>query len=406
MAIYSYKGRNSEGALVKGTLEASNPDEVAAELSQKNIVPLDIREQKKQVSLFGKLNKDLSTKGVTSEDLIIFCRQVYALIKAGVPIVNALTYLIETTRSKMLADCLHGIIGNISKGQTLTQSMQKYPKVFSPIFISMVDAGENGGQLDVAFKQLIDHLELEDRTVKQVKSVVRYPILVITAIIGALAVVNFMVVPAFAKMFANFKSTLPLPTRILIGMSNFFTNYWPYVLVGIVIIGIAIYRFLKTKKGRFWWDKQKIRLPIMGPIIKRIILARFSRTLAMMVHTGLPIVQGLSLVANVVGNEFVKERILFIREGVERGESLTKKAQEANLFPGMVLQMISVGEETGSIDNLLQEVAKYYESEIEYDLKHLAEMIEPILLVFMGAMVLVLALGIFLPMWDMVKFAR
>ena len=215
-----------------------------------------------------------------------------------------------------------------------------------------------------------------------------------------------MVVPAFAGMFAQFKTALPLPTRILMASSNFFINYWPYLLGAIVICMVTFKYYLKTKKGRYEWDRLKLKMPIVGPILNRVVLARFSRTLALMLKTSLPIIRGLTLSSNILNNRYISDKVLKMREGIERGESLTRTAIESELFSPLVIQMISVGEEAGSVDTLLSEIADYYEREVNYDLSRLGDLIEPVLLVIMGAMVLLLAMGVFLPMWNMVKFIK
>jgi len=407
MAIYEYLGRNSQGNLVKGRLSADAPEAVAKQLISQGVIPTQIQEiREKKIGMPPQLRKYFSSGRVKTEDLIVFARQMYTLIKAGVPILNALRHIAETARSSILAQSLTEVINDVAEGKTFSQALAQHPKIFPVIFTSLVDAGENSGQLDATFAQLIDYLELESATVKKIKAVVRYPILVIVAIVIALVVINFMVVPAFAGMFAQFKTTLPLPTRILIASSNFFTGYWPYMIGAIIVFIIAFKYYLKTLKGRSAWDHFKLQMPIIGPILNRIVLARFSRTLALMIKTSLPIIQGLTLSANILNNRYVGDKVLKMREGIERGESLARTAVESDLFSPLVIQMITVGEDAGSVDTLLSEVAGYYEREVNYDLARLGDLIEPILLVIMGAMVLLLAMGVFLPMWNMVKFIK
>ena len=406
MSIFNYQARDYKGELVKGRLDADSSEAVAAYLLQEGLTPTTVEEILPSRSFFERLEKQMFSRGVEARDVIVFCRQMYTLTKAGVPVVKALTYLIDSTSSPVMISSIRGVIKSISSGQTLTQSFAKYPNIFSPIFISIIDAGENSGQLEAAFLQISEHLELELKTSRQFKSVMRYPTLVIVVAIIAISVINFFVIPAFAKLFASFKADLPLPTRVLIATSNFFISYWIYILVFAIISFFIANRFIKTDNGRLAWDRYKLKLPIIGDIINQIILARFARMFAMMIRSGVPLSQSLTLVANIVGNEYMRQGILFIRNGVEHGESISKKATEAHFFTPMVLQMLSVGEETGSIDYLLVEIAQYYENEVDYSLKKLSEAIEPILLIFLGTVALTLALGVFLPMWDMVKFVR
>jgi len=406
MKTFTYQARDYKGNQVQGKVDSISANGVATYLLQEGLIPTKIEELLESQSFFERLEKKLKVYHVKPKDLMVFCRQMHALIKASVPVVNALTYLTESTKSIALASCLEGVINAISGGQTLTQAFAKYPNIFTPIFISIIDAGENSGQLEMAFLRIAEHLEFELKTGRQFKAVMRYPAMVITVATIALLVINFMVVPTFVKLFAGFKTELPIPTRILIAVSNFLVGNWLYLLIGIIIIVLIAGRYFKTKPGRLLWDEYKLKIPIIGNILQQIILARFARIFAMMIQAGVPIARGLVLVAKVVNNEYISNGILFIRNGVEHGESISKTAAQAGLFPPMILQMLNVGEETGSIDYLLLEIAKYYEEEIKYSLDRLSETIEPILLIFMGGMVLILAMGVFLPMWNMVKFVH
>lgn len=404
MTLFKYKARNSQGNLMQGELDATSSTAVATYLLQGGLIPVSIKETLEAQSFFAQLDQKIKRDAVKSKDLIAFFRQMHALTKAGVPIANALANLIDPTKSATFNACLKNIINAISSGQTLTQAFTKYSNVFTPVAISIIDAGENSGQLELSFLRISEHLEFELNTTRQFKTVMRYPVIVITTALAALMVINFIVVPSFAKLFSTFATKLPLPTRILVAVSNFFLYNWPYLLAAIIIIAVATRRYLKTRSGRLLWDKYKLKIPLIGNILKQILLARFARIFAMMIQSGVPISQSLVLVSRVVNNAYISQGILFIRDGVEHGETITKTAAKTNLFPPMILQMLSVGEETGTIDHLLLEVAKYYEEEVKYDLAHLAEMIEPVLLAFMGGLVLVLALGVFLPMWNMAQF--
>ncbi|MEK6731702.1 MAG: type II secretion system F family protein [Pseudomonadota bacterium] len=406
MATFDYQGRNSQRKLVSGSMDAFSADGVAEKLLTEHITPTSIVERKKTTSLFGFLQGRLIRPHVNAEELETFCRQMYTLTKAGVPIVATLSKLAETMHSKAMVDMLRGAVETISAGQPLSVALKKYPAIFRPVFISIIEAGENSGQLEESFLQLSDYFALELRTIKQIKSATRYPLTVIIVLSLAFAVINFMVIPAFVKLFAQFKAKLPLPTRFLIGMSSVMTHYWPLLLLGIVVIAIAIRFMLKTPAGKLSWDRWKLKLPIFGPLLHRIILARFARTFAMIIRTGVPLIEGLPLVANVVGNEYIKTRVLAMTISIEAGETLTRTALASHLFTPLVIQMISVGEETGAVDTLLRQVAEFYEREVDYDLKRLGDLIEPVMLVLMAIFVLILALGVFLPMWDMASFAQ
>jgi len=283
--------------------------------------------------------------------------------------------------------------------------MRLHPKVFSPFYISMVQVGEMTGMLDETFMRLYGHLEFEKDMKERISSALRYPMFVMIAMALAIVVVNIFVIPAFAKVFAGFQTELPLMTRILMGFSGFMINYWALMLALLIGAVVGFRKYINTVQGRYQWDKYKLGLPIAGKIIFKSTLARFARSLALAFKSGIPILQGLSVVALVVDNAYMRKQIEDMRDGVERGESILRTANASKIFNSTVLQMIAVGEETGDMDGLMFEIAGMYEREIEYEVKTLAQQIEPIMIVALGILVLILALGIFLPMWDLGKAA-
>ncbi|HEY6612640.1 MAG TPA: type II secretion system F family protein, partial [Pseudomonas sp.] len=348
----------------------------------------------------------LGRERVELEELIIFCRQMYSLNKAGVPIIRAIGGLAESTRNPYFREVLQTLRADLEGGTAMAASLGNHPRVFNPLFVSMISVGENTGQLDQAFRQLAGYLEMERETRKRIKQATRYPLFVMIAMSVALAVINLLVIPAFSKVFAQFHAELPLPTRILIGFSEFMQQWWWLLGMGIAGGIVAFVRWIATEPGALIWDRWKLKLPIVGPIFERIALARFTRTFAMMYRAGLPLLQTLSINSHTVGNRHIGTAITAMREGVERGEALTRGAAASGLFTPLVLQMMAVGEETGALDDLFIEVADFYEQEVDYDLKRLADAIEPILIVAMGIMVLILALGVFLPMWELSAAAK
>lgn len=403
MALYRYFGRDHDGKEQQGELEATSEDGVASELLGRGITPIRITALKSKTSVF---NIKLTEEKVKFEDLMAFCRQMRGLVRAGVPIVTTLVKVEESTRSRPLKAALKAMAADVSGGKSLSVAMHKHPKIFSAIFFNIIEAGEDSGRLDLAFDQVTKHLSLEANTRQKVKSATRYPILVISTLVIAFFVVNVFVIPAFSQLYAQFKGNLPFITRMLVGMSNFTLGYW-YILALLVVLLIAgIYYFSHGKNTRPYWDKLKLRVPIFGPIIQRVLLGRFSRTFSMMIKAGVPITRALALTAKTMDNAFVSGRLLEMLDGVEKGKPLSQMAKKIELFPPLVVQMISVGEDSGSIDTLLEEVADYYEREVDYDLGRLSDLIEPILLIIMGALVLVFALGVFLPIWDMINFIQ
>ena len=400
MATFFYKGRTNRGDSIDGNIEAPNADAVATQLLNSGITPIDITEQQQQTAKDINL-KSLFGQRVGLDELILFSRQMYTLMKSGVPITRSITSLSDSTNSQALKDCLRTLVEELESGRELSTAMSQHPKIFSNLYVSMIQVGENTGQLDESFLQISEYLSLDKDTRDRVKAALRYPTMVMFAIAGAIAIINLFVIPAFAKVYSGLGADLPWATKILIATSNFTVTNWPFILAGLICAFIGISVYLRTAEGRYQWHKYKLRIPIVGSIINRALLARFSRSFAMATRAGVPLIQTMTVVSRAVDNDFIADRILQMRNGVERGDTLTRTAAATNLFTPLVIQMMSVGEETGAIDELLQEVAEYYEREVDYDLKNLSAAIEPILIVAIGIMVFILALGVFLPMWDL-----
>ena len=404
MASFKYTGRNVNGSQVKGTIEAGNTSAVAEQLLSKSITPISISEaaSKKSESLASMDVSELfGLSSVSLDELIIFSRQMYALMRSGVPILRAINGMEEASNSIPLKKALVNISSQLQGGYSLSSALNQHPDIFGSLFVSLIHVGENTGQLEESFLKLTSYLEREQATRKRIKTALRYPTMVLIALSAALVILNIFVIPTFAGMFAKLGADLPLATRFLISSSDLFINYWPYMLLTCVVGYFAIRKSLKTEKGRYLWDKRKVKLPVIGSIIERSILARFSHSFGIILKSGIPMTTGLTLVADAVDNSYMQEKIVAMRQAIESGESLLRAAIASSLFTPLVLQMISVGEETGRVDELLKEVGDYYEREVDYDLSTLTARIEPLLLIVVAAMVLVLALGIFTPMWDM-----
>lgn len=401
MPYYSYKGRNPRGELVSGQIEAAAADVVATQLMNTGVTPIDIAlSEQQRVGQKGDIVEKFFAPKPGLDDLILFGRQMYILMKAGVPITRAMLGLMQSTRNPYMVDAIRDILSDIESGRDLASAMAHHPEIFSTLFISMVRVGENTGRLEESFLRISQYLELEKETRQRVKAALRYPIFVLVAIAIAIGIINIFVIPVFAGLFEGAGVPLPWQTRVLIDISSIFVNWWWLMLIMLagVIVGFRLY--INTERGRYWWDKTKLRLPLIGGIIQRAILGRFSRAFSMSLTSGVPLVQALTVVARSVDNEYIAEHILGMRNGIERGESLTRTAALTGQFSPLVLQMLAVGEETGEVDRLLSEVADYYEREVDYDIKNLSSTIEPVMIVAIGFMVLILALGVFLPMWD------
>lgn len=398
MAKFKYKAKSSGGDYVTGVVEAGTLNEAMADLYQQNLIPIDL---KQTADREGFKIKWPFGKRLGLPELVMFCRQMYSLTKAGVPIIKAIAGLAESTDQECLRDSLRKLSKDLAGGKSLTLSMQEQSDIYSSLFISMVNVGENTGRLEDVFKQLADYYSMEYETRKRISAAMRYPTLVILFIAAAMVVLNIFVIPVFSQMFAKFGVDLPLTTRILIGTSNFFVQYWPIMAGVAVALPILIRWSLNKKSVRLAWDRVKLHLPVMGSIIDRSLLGRFSRSFSLMLQSGVPLNLALSLVAEAIDNKFLEERILDMRRQIEQGNSLSTVTTQSKMFTPLVLQMFAVGDETGRVDELLQEAADYYEREVDYDLKSLTAKIEPILLIFVAVIVAILALGIFTPMWDM-----
>ncbi|MCK2149743.1 type II secretion system F family protein [Marinobacter alexandrii] len=399
---FSYRGKNDRGILQQGSLVAANADAAASELMRQGITPLTIREQKAQASLGDRLNSmPLFRKKVTLDELIVFCRQMYALTKAGIPLIRTMRGLADTTRSPVLAEVLEDVTSRLEGGTTMATAMQAHPEVFSELFISMIHVGENTGVLDDAFKRLSEILELERDTKRRLKQALRYPTFVVVALLAALMVVNFLVIPKFAAVFNKLGADLPFLTQVLVGTSNFLIGYWYVMLFVVAAGGLLLRQWRRTEQGELTWDRYKLRMPIIGPLLELITLSRFARNFASMLAAGMPVTTALTVVADATDNAWISKHIRDMRLGIERGESLLRTARQSGMFTPLILQMIAVGEETGSVDDMLNNVADFYDEDVDYGLKRLAESIEPILIVAMGVLVLILALGVFLPIWDL-----
>lgn len=419
MADYFYRGRDADGRPVEGQLEAASQSALVQALRRQNITPTQVEiakgRSRKPKARPGSARNELNRHGVLGmlwfrriklDELIMFCRQMHALVRSGIPLLRAINGLAEASPSPRLGAILHDVARSLTQGSTLSTALRAHPYAFNDLFVAMIRMGETTGRLDAAFKQLIGHLEREKNTRKQLAAATRYPMFVTASITGAILFINFQVIPKFSTVFASLGADLPWPTRALIGSSNFLLTAWPYLLV---LAGLGTYglmRWKRTPKGAIAWDRGLLKLPIMGRLLERIALGRFARPFAMMLDAGVPMLQALQVCSRTVGNHYIGRGIEGMVAGIERGESLLATASSSGMFNPLILQMISVGEETGNVADLLVDIADFYDQEVDYDLKRMTQLIEPILLVFMGIMVVILVLGVFLPMWDLGSASR
>jgi MSHA biogenesis protein MshG len=398
LAWFSYKARDARGELLQGTLESADTGSAASQLATRGLTPIDIVPAR---AARGGAKLRLFQERIKPEELMFFSRQMYTLLKAGVPIMRALAGLRESAASKAFAGIVGQVRESLDAGQALASALGSHPRVFTPFYVNMVRVGEMTGRLEEIFLRMFHHLEFDKFMREQVRSAVRYPSFVLATMAAALVIVNLFVIPAFAKVYKGLNAKLPAMTQLLVAFSDFMVATWPLLLGAAVGAFFGFRAWRRTPSGKLQWDRLKLRLPIAGKIVMKATLARFARSLALALRSGVPVVQALHAVAETVDNDYVAGKIDRMREGVERGESVLRTATSAEVFTPVVLQMIAVGEESGALDDLMQEIGDAYQREVEYELKTLSAQVEPLLIIGLAVLVLILALGVFLPIWDL-----
>ena len=406
MPVFEYYGRDAEGRSVKGRRLSQSEDNLSVQLGKEGVTLISVSVERDKTQVLEKIKKWLGRTNVSVDELSIFARQMYTLSKTGVPITYALRQLAENARSLPLSSALHGIVERLESGVDLASAMSEYPRIFDTIMVSMVRVGQNTGHLDEAFLRLNQYLELESVALKRAKTAIRYPIFVFIALIVAVISVNVFVIPTFSNVFKQSNIELPGLTVFLVGMSNLFMHQWGYLLFFTVIIVVALYHYLKTPRGKLAWHKYQLKLPIIGPILKRIYLLRFAQTFSVIIDSGVPLLDGIELVSHAMNNQYVASEVLSMRDAIQHGKSLSQAAAGIHLFTPLELQMLVVSEETGELSAMMDQVASYYRREVEYDLKRLSDVIEPVLIVGLSIVILGLAFAVYLPIWNMVKLVH
>ncbi len=406
MPTYAYTARDGQGRAVQGTVDGLSADAVARQLGSIGLVPLTIDESAERSSVIDDLAARLGLGLPSRVDLVLFTRQMYALSRAGVPITQAFRRLAYTSRNRVLGKAMMAMLEELEAGRDLATAMARHPRIFGSLFVAIIRVGEESGRIDEAFLRLNQHLEREQKVVEQVKSAVRYPAIVLVFVALAILILMSEVIPQFSKLYGAFEVELPLPTRIIIGISDFVSSWWLALLLSAVGGVVWFVFWVRTPRGRLVWHGFLLKLPVIGSIVQRATLARFARAFAMATRSGVPVLQALSVVALAVDNEAIARQLLGMRGAIERGEGLARAAAGQACFTPLVLQMLSVGEETGQIDEMLVEVADFYEREVDYDVRHLNDLLQPAVTLIVAVIVFILALGVLLPMWDLVKLAR
>lgn len=403
MPQYSYRVRNYEGELVTGEAEAQDKGSLEKILAGQGFIPISVNEIRRSFDL--ERFKALFER-VLPEDLIIFTRQLGTMYTAGIPFVRSMKAVKEQTGSETLKKVMEKVRADVENGETFANAISRHPRVFNELYVSMVEAGEAGGVLDDILARLSTLLEKDAEIKAKIKSATLYPKIVVGALIAAVAILVIFVIPKFATLYGNFKVALPLPTRILVFISTFFSKYW-YIMVLIAMASVISFRFIiKTGAGRNWWDRARLKFPIFGPLSLKASMSRFSMILGTLVKSGIPILLAMEISGRAVGNVIISAEVERVRNEIRGGRTLAAAMEEGGLFPPMMTQMVSVGEETGKLDEMLLRVADHLNTEVDYTVRNMSTLLEPMLLSVIFGMVLFLALALFLPMWDMVKFAK
>jgi MSHA biogenesis protein MshG len=401
MGHFAFRARNAGGELVVGVLESADSGAAASQLFARGMTPVDITVTTAPAEPAASTFARLLMPKLTAVDLMLFSRQMHTLLKAGVPIMRALAGLQASTTNRTLIGVLQEVRDDLDAGRDLSASLAGSPGVFNAFYVSMVKIGETTGRLEEIFERLFRHIEFEKFMREQVRSAIRYPSFVVATMMLALVVINLFVIPAFAKVYKNLNADLPAVTRVLIGFSDFVVAFWPALLIGVVAAGFGFRSWSRSERTRVQWHAMQLRIPIAGKIVLKATLARFTRSFSLALQSGVPVLDALTSASRTVDNDFMAGKIESMREHVERGGAVLRAAEAAGIFTPLVLQMIAVGEESGALDDLMQEIGEMYQREVEYELKTLSSQIEPILIIALAVLVLILALGVFLPIWDL-----
>ena len=397
MPIYVWSGKNKKGRVIKGEIEAADERIARVQIKRRNIEVTKLKQKPKD--LFENIS--FMQPKITKKDVVIFTRQFSTMINAGLPIVQGLTILAEQAENKSFKKILQQITKDVEGGATLADALQSHPKIFDSLFVGLVAAGEAGGILDTILQRLATYIEKSEKLKSQVKGALVYPAVVVSIAVIVIAVIMIFVIPVFQDLFASVGRALPLPTQIVVDMSDFTKGNIHYMIGGFIIFVWLFRRYYRTKSGRKKIDQLMLKLPIFGEIIKKVAVARFTRTLGTMVSSGVPILDALEITAKTAGNSVVEEIILDARKSIAEGQTIAEPLSENEVFPGMVAQMISVGEATGALDAMLAKIADFYDDEVDAAVAAMTSMLEPLLMLFLGGSIGGLVIAMYLPIFQM-----
>jgi type II secretory pathway component PulF len=403
--VYSYKAKDRYGVELQGNMEAASSTAVASRLAGMGYIPVFIVEQSGSVE--NSLEDWMAQfQGVKMEEMIVFIRQLSSILGAGVPLLESLEALYEQMSSRKLRNIILRVRKDIEGGSSFSDALERDKKVFTPVFIAMVRAGERAGILGEVLERLAALLERDYENSQKIKSALRYPMMVVIALGIAFLIVVTFVIPQFTSMYNAFRSELPLPTRVLMGINYGIRHYFVYIFIIAGLLGYTAKKLLDTERGKVWWDRFTLSVPVFGTLINKLILARFCRMLSSMLKSGIPILDALSITRDTVGNKILSKAVDNMKEDVTRGTMLSEPMRGAKIFPPLAVQMVAIGEKSGSLEAMLSKVADYFDRDANYMITNLMPLIEPLLLLGLAFVVVLLALGVYLPMWDMVKLIK
>ena len=397
MPVYLWTGKNRKGETQKGEMEAANESAVRNHLTRLKITPVRIKKKPKDLLE----NVSFLQPGVKQNDVILFCRQFSTMIDAGLPIIQCLDILHSQQENPTFKKMLKNIKDNVESGSTLAEALKAYPRQFDDLFVNMIHAGEMGGILDTILRRLSTYMEKAANLKRKVKGAMTYPVVTLLIAVVVLAVILIFVIPVFQEMFADFGSELPVPTQIVVAMSDFAKANFLYAVIGLILFGFAFRRFYRTEKGRAVVDRALLRLPVFGDLLRKVAVAKFTRTMGTMLTSGVAILEALDIVGKTAGNKTIEEAIMKTRSGISEGRTMADPLTESGVFPSMVCQMISVGEATGALDAMLGKIADFYDEEVDQAVENLTALIEPFMLVFLGVTIGGLVVAMYLPIFKM-----
>ena len=398
MGMFEYTAKHgSTGQILKGTMDVPTRDEVIAFIRKNRMILVSVREAPTQVRL------PAMRKKVSTRDVVIFTRQFATMINAGLPLVQSLNILAQQAENKTLKDITRAVVYDVEAGNTLADAMRKHPKAFTDLYVNMVAAGEAGGILDTILLRLATFLEKNDALVRKVKGAMVYPAVIMSVAVIAVAVLLLAVIPTFSSMFASVNMELPLPTRIVMGASQFLLRFWWALIAGAVLLGFASRAYYRTPNGRRVVDGAMLRGPIIGDLLRKSAVSRFTRTLGTLISSGVSILDGLEITAKTAGNRVIHDAVMHSRQSIAGGETIAGPLQASGVFPPMVISMISVGEQTGGLDDMLTKIADFYDSEVDVAVSALLSLMEPLMIVVLGLIVGGMVVAMYLPIFDMVN---